>query len=392
MKKKNLKKNWKLKVLILCLSLCLVSLVTIEIKYPVDTGILLYSGKSSPELSDKVKIIDQIENMMIHSIKNGVLWASSGNTIFMSPDGGKNWKKRGTLPYEITTPRRYIDSSVFRKVFGKYGIFNLIILDSGTFLVPNGEYIWRSTDNGNTFEKVHQTKYFPLLQGWTEKNGEVYYGEYICPNTGRKEVHLWKSIDDGKSWFVVYTFPAGSIRHIHSVEYDPYGDKLWITTGDEDSESKIMYSTDGGETFTIIGRGTQEWRAVSLMFTDNFVYWGMDSPAQQNYIVQWDRKTGERKTLTEIDGPAYYSTELNDGSLILATTVENGPGELDNSAHIWLKKDGCHNWEEIASWKKIQGTRDYGFIKLPHPNESSDLYLTPLNTEGHYSIFRLSID
>lgn len=382
------KKNWKL--ITLSLLFLLGGFTLIQVKYPVDWGILFYSGKSSPVLSEKVEIEKLTEDMVIHSVKKGICWASRGNTIFVSTDKGKSWNKKGRIPYSISNPSYFNRFFVIRKIFGRYGISQMKILNSGTILIFSGPYLWRSTDNGNSFKIVHRRKIHPLMQSWAEAHGEIFYGEYFY-DKGRKEINLWKSIDDGKNWFIVYTFVAGSVRHIHAVQYDPYSDRIWVTTGDEDRECKIMYSTDRGKTFEIIGQGSQEWRAVSLLFTEDYIYWGMDSPHKQNYIFRWDRRTGTRKVVAEIDGPAYYSTQLEDGSLILATTVEGATGEWDGSAHIWLKEKNNQNWIDLGGWKKIYGAKMFGILKLAQPNESLHIYLTPLNTEGHYSIFKLKV-
>lgn len=70
-------------------------------------------------------------------------------------------------------------------------------------------------------------------------------------------------------------FPA--CRHIHTLVTDPYTGHLWIGTGDLGQLSHIYYSDDNGSTWKHIGFGTQEWRVLSIWFTDKYVYWAMDS-------------------------------------------------------------------------------------------------------------------
>lgn len=392
MKKKTFFKSWKLNISLIVLILLLVGIASMLRKYPVNLGILFYSGENSPVLSQEVKIENITENMLILSVKNGICWGSRGNTLFVSQDNGTTWKEKATLPYPMFSLPYFKRFSLVRNLLDRCGIGKMKILNSGTILIFSGSYLWRSIDGGNSFTIVHRTKFPPLLQGWSSRDKEIFYGEYICPNKDNKAVNLWKSIDDAKSWFIVHTLPAGSISHIHAVQYDSYADRIWVATGDQNHECKIMYSADGGKTFEIIGQGSQEWRAVSLLFTEDFVYWGTDCPYKQNYIFRWDRRTGKRETVQKIDGPAYYSTQLDDGSLILATTVESGVGEWDASAHIWSKKRNDEKWVDIGGWEKISGIKSHGLLRLAHPNESLYIYLTPWYTEGHNTLFRLRID
>ena len=385
------KKIGKLLVISLLGLFLLGGFTLVHVMPPINWGVLFYSGGSSPALSKGVKIENITENMLIHAIKKGVCWASRGNTIYVSLDNGKSWNKKSTLPYSMINKQYLQDFFIIRKIFDKKGIDKIKVLNSGTILIFDGPYLWRSTDGGNSFEVAHEAKNPPLPQGWTEGNGAIFYGEYVWPNKERREVNLWKSIDDGKSWFIVYTFQAGSVRHIHAVQYDSYADRIWVTTGDDDPEPKIMYTINGGKTFEIIGQGSQEWRTVSLLFTEDFIYWGMDAPSEQNHIFRWDRKTCKRKAVAKIDGPAYYSTKLENASLLLTTAVEGEVGEWDKSAHIWLRGINDENWVDLASWKKISGARNHGLLRLAHPNESSCIYVTPLDTEGHYSIFQIKI-
>ena len=70
-------------------------------------------------------------------------------------------------------------------------------------------------------------------------SGKIYWGEYF-DNRERAEVHIYVSTDRGLTWQIAYTFPAGSIRHVHNIVYDRWGDCLWILTGDDGAECKVL--------------------------------------------------------------------------------------------------------------------------------------------------------
>jgi len=74
-------------------------------------------------------------------------------------------------------------------------------------------------------------------------------------------------------------FPA--CRHIHTLVEDPYTGHIWIGTGDDAQMSHIFYSDDNGTTWRHIGMGSQEWRVLSIWFTQKYIYWSMDSPEPQ---------------------------------------------------------------------------------------------------------------
>jgi hypothetical protein len=152
-----------------------------------------------------------------------------------------------------------------------------------------------------------------------------------------------------------------------------------------------MYSEYDCKTFKVIGSGSQDWRAVSFLFTEDAVFWGMDSPHVQNYIFRWDRKTGQEEKVKAIDGPAYFSTELDNGTLVMGTTVEYGEGEWDKHARIWVKRYGQDNWESIAYFRRLPGVKTHGMLKFAHPNQSEYLYVSPFRTEGHYSLIKMRL-
>ena len=162
-----------------------------------------------------------------------------------------------------------------------------------------------------------------------------------------------------------YRFSEGVIRHIHGVHYDSYRDLVWVTTGDRDDESKIGYfHADDNTTFTKIGIGSQDWRAVSLLIDEQYIYWGMDSPSVQCYIYRYDMESNEKEKITYIDGPAYYTKKLDDGSLILTTTVEGGAGELDNNVSIWITSDG-EQWERYIEVEEAKDRKGFAIVSLP---------------------------
>ena len=362
-------------------------------KQPVVKSIILNIIAPKPELSKCIIIEKQIPGMLVQEKNGDVLWASSGSKLFRSCDEGNSWEKTGRLPYSLDKENILRHIPIIKNLLGGSGISDMKILNSGTMLVFGAwesRWLWRSVDGGKTFSRLHRLRHAFLPQGITEKNGIVFYGEYVLDEE-KDCVYIWKGVKDATKWSVIYSFPAGSIRHIHAVQYDKYGDKLWVATGDNDAECKIMYSEDDGKTFVILGQGTQEWRTVSLMFTQKYVYWGMDSPGIQNYIFRWDRNSGKTEKVAEIDGPAYFSTVLNDGTLVLATTVEQITVNIENKAHVWIKKNNIEEWQDIGGWPRHKWTKEHGMLRLADPNDSEYIYLTPFDVSGHYSIFKLMI-
>jgi hypothetical protein len=142
-------------------------------------------------------------------------------------------------------------------------------------------------------------------------------------------------------------------------------------TGDKDHESSIAFSENDGKTWNTIGSESQKFRTVSLVFKEDFVYWGTDTPTMQNYIYRYFRKNGRIERMTPVNGPVHYSTTLENGTILFATATEgNSEGksaEWDRKAHIWVSMDGVH-WEDVVSWEKdaypyIMG---FGRVYFPH--------------------------
>ncbi|NVN94325.1 MAG: T9SS type A sorting domain-containing protein [Bacteroidetes bacterium] len=107
----------------------------------------------------------------------------------------------------------------------------------------------------------------------------VYRGRYYPNNTS-----VWDTIF---SFYCKNDFMANKetwpyVRHIHVVFMDPKTGSLWLSTGDEDNQSSIYYSDNFGDTFHLLGVGSQDWRSLSFFFTDKNIYWSMDSQQKQH--------------------------------------------------------------------------------------------------------------
>jgi len=329
------------------------------------------------------EILKVIPNMVIHWVNKEEIWTSSNYTIFKSTDGGDNFSKIVELKvpiwFSIAGGNRLIARAL------RLGIRSLRILKSGTILAIANKRVFRIRDNKAEVTYIFERGLGPLRQGWCEdEEGNVYIGEYFLNNKRAFPVRLLKSNDDGKTWRTIYSFE--NIRHIHCVQFDPFTRAIWVGTGDRDEESGIFYSKDE-KNWVAIGSGNQMFRTVSLIFTKDYVYWGTDIPTRQNYICRFERKSGKIERLVAVDGPVHYSTILEDGTLIFATTVEgNSEGrsaEWDKRAHIWASRNG-KDWEDIISWEKDRWPYllGYGRILFGQGKHGKFLFLTTQCLKG----------
>jgi len=283
----------------------------------------------------RLEIQDIIPNMTIHCTNKGAIWASSSYSIYESEDEQCRFNKRIDLKTQVRLPALGKFRLPARAL--RLGIRSLRILRNGTILAIANGTIFRIENDEARIVHSFERGVGPLRQGWCEdKVGNIYIGEYFLNNKRNAPVRLLKSEDDGETWSIILSLQ--NIRHIHCVQYDPFTKTIWMGTGDRDEESSISYSGDGKKWISI-GAGTQAFRTVSLLFTENYVYWGSDIPTRQDYIYRFARKSGEVERLAAVNGPVHYSATLENGIMLFATTVEgNSEGKSaawDKRAHIW---------------------------------------------------------
>jgi hypothetical protein len=335
-------------------------------------------------------VIGKWDNLRLHSCANGMLWGSLGYAVVCSDDAGASWNHVATLaPSGISSLLSLIAPT--RRLL-RLGVRSYIQIDLNSFVAfCQGQiFYWRRDLPTPILVGKIRHGHGPLLQGCCRDDANTcYYGEY-WGNKAREEVHIYHWRPDWDAWRLFYKFPAGNIRHIHAVQFDPFAKKIWVATGDRDSESSIGYFTRSADAprWVPVTQGSQSARAVSLMFTPDFVYWGSDAGKDTSvscdWIYRWSRKTGQVQRLAPVGGPVYYSTMDSQGRLFVSTTVEGSPSEPDRFARVWMSEDGL-NWQEIASWQQDAYPRrfGYGILSFPHGVASDgQLYVVGQGVQG----------
>lgn len=321
--------------------------------------------KSVNEELVNYKIEGSAKGLIVHKATKEGIWATRGFVIYFKPSDSNSFKKIGRVPISIS-PAYILKSRVIRRVLNKQEVLELILNQSTKIIAIGGGKIFCSLDMGRSFIEVYNLDHFGygegrgiMPQGHTSLDTlNLFWGEY-WNNQYRTEVKILESNDGGISWKAGYTFKRGEIAHIHAVQFDPYTQALWMTTGDMDDECRIMYSIDGGNSFSTIGTGSQKWRTCSLIFDEEYVYWGMDGISEQYphpLIWRWNRKTTETEDLAELDSYAFYSTKLSNGTSFISTDGTDG------SACLWQSKD-LVNWVSSVCFSKRRKNH-FGNIRM----------------------------
>jgi len=181
------------------------------------------------------------------------------------------------------------------------------------------------------------------------ENGDLFFGEY-GNNSKRTEIPVYRSQDSGHSWQIIYTFPAGKIKHVHGCYWDPFEKKIWMFTGDFTGECFALCTDPEFNNIEWIGDGQQLYRTCNAFFTQEFVHWIMDSQLENSYHVKMDRKTRQVQKLTLFPGPVWYIKQLEDGFYLAATAQEIGSGVHDKYSHLMASRD-LVNWEDLHQFK-----------------------------------------
>lgn len=216
----------------------------------------------------------------------------------------------------------------------------------------------------------------------------LYYGEYRN-NAERRAIRLFHS-EDGVKWEEVRRFDG--IRHIHGVYYDQYANKTWVTTGDLDDESGIWCSSDGFDTVERVVSGSQRARAIPLLFSERYVFFGTDAPDEVNNICRLDRRSGIVERLAEVDGPVFHAAQAGE-HMLFSTAVEPSRVNLSRDAVLYRSKDG-ERWTPVARRTKDRWHMklfQYGQLMLPSGiNGTRRIWYSTFAVENDHCIFSTS--
>lgn len=159
----------------------------------------------------------------------------------------------------------------------------------------------------------------------------IIIGDYTL-NDQNEEVNAFFRSEESGEWKKLFTFSAGSVRHIHKIFCKE--NNLYVLTGDMDSQSGIWKVSDDFKSLRPILVGKQIYRSCQILDIkdkEEFFYL-TDSPDEINHIISL--KNGTIHKENEIRGTCIYGEKIGE-NLIFSTTVEPS-SERKNIFKYWL--------------------------------------------------------
>jgi hypothetical protein len=312
--------------------------------------------------------------------KEGNLWATRGFLIYCLRKEENEFVRLIRVP---SGPSIFWFNNfrIFRLFTLRSEIVEMTINEEGQITAFASGLIWISPGIGKRFEKIMELSHFgPKIGRGIMSTGllqadkrDLYIGEYFS-NKERTNVKIFKLNSEYKTWETTFEFKPGQIRHIHSLQRDPYSGRLWICVGDEDNESMIGWSDDNYRNITPLGYGSQIWRTCQLVFTEDAIFWGTDTGSRNLAgIYRWDKESNELKKIYETPGAIFFSVKLNNGTMVMSTDREGFPNEEDDKTRLYLiDKNDKIVAITCGSWKyKTHGFR-FNFAKLRFQRSNGD--------------------
>jgi hypothetical protein len=287
-----------------------------------------------------------------------------------------NWKRRISATTNLT-------SRLFRD-----GFHALAVLPSGACVgaVP-GAIITLKSGEKELAISHRITRGTRPLHITAVSGGALYWGEYF-DNASRDEVHIYGSHDAGQTWDVAYTFPKGSIRHVHNIVHDPLENCLWILTGDNGDECRVLRASCDLATVDVVLKGNQQARAVAAVPTEDGLYFSTDTPLEQNFIYRLDR-AGSLTRLASISSSSIYGCRVGQ-NLFFSTMVEPSEVNRDRQVRVYAGCTNSRTWDSPLAWSKDvwpMALFQYGNAFLPDGNNTSlYLALTTVAVDGDDSV------
>lgn len=287
----------------------------------------------------------------------------------------------------------------------RLGVRTAVAIDNATIILSVGNLLYELDINSGALSKGYfcgegiRPLVFTIVKNIDCIDGGVYFGGYLG-NMSKKPVNIYHrtGVDE---WEVVYTFPEGTINHVHNIVADPYRNCLWIFTGDFDEASAIWKVTDNFKIVKRVACNDQKYRGCVVYALPEGLLYATDAPFADDFIYLLNPDTLEVKELFPIDGSCIYGCQWKD-KYVFSSTVEGdgrnmsrmefyfgrkrGAGIKDNYVHMYIGnlKEG---FKEVYKLKKDCMpfyTFQFGVFKFPYGTNNTDtLYYQPVATKQH---------
>lgn len=313
----------------------------------------------------KVLEIPELEGYVVEWSEPGNYLLSRRNKIYKSVDLHPPFK----LVAEFNAPllRKLVSSIRLAQRLLRFSVSNLIPLNNGDLFVAFDRSIG-VVRNGKFLDLDGLERPCRILRSGVARDttGHLYFGEYL-DNRDRGPINVYKYTEGSDSVSLIYTFPKDSIRHIHGIYFDPFGESLFCLTGDRGGECMIIRTSDEFQTLETIGSGDETWRAVSLLFSEEALFYGTDAEFRTNQLFKLNRISREKRALGSVKGTVFYSTHFL-GDSFFGTTVEKFTDKEGNTAAIWSVGPD-ENPVKLAEFRKDRWNPTFfgfGTIYFPH--------------------------
>jgi len=315
--------------------------------------------------------------------RDGRLYIAKGSDIIEA----ENLQKRNRWPRLPVSSLRNIAMKINTTSRAlRLGVHHLVFSDSHALALVNRTFFLVTPNGYKDIGRLTGSR--PMVMCAAEDS--FYYGEYRS-NPERSAVKIYKLRAENEVWEEVWRFEG--VRHIHGVMRDPYSGAIWVTTGDTNKEAAIWRTHDDFNTLEKITGGTQQQRAVQLLFTPSYVYFGSDTPLERNGIYRLHRNTFRIEQVAEVNGSVFYGARVG-STLFFSTAVEPSTVNTSRFAEVWRSRDGS-NWDRILYFKKDKLPMkyfQYGQVLFPYGlDDSAACYVTPFGTDHHGHTFRIPI-
>lgn len=278
-------------------------------------------------------------------------------------------------------------------------------IDNSTIILSNGNMLFELNINSYFLSKgYHCGEGIRPLVFTTVKNIDgieegVYFGGYLG-NMEKQPVNVYyrEGVDQ---WKVIYTFPEGTINHVHNIVSDPYRNCLWIFTGDFDMASAIWKVTDNFRKVERVVCNDQKYRGCVVFALPEGLLYATDAPFADDYIYLMNPETYEVKELHPIHGSCIYGCKWRE-RFIFSSTVEGDGRNMSRLEWLFTRKRGVcikddyvhmymgnlkEGFKEIYKGKKDcmpLYTFQFGVFKFPYGVNNTDILLfQPVATRRH---------